>query len=110
MGPRYVVKHQNISRLITLVKDSAYNASVTNGIFKRNDKLAYARAADLMSTKSAADFEWCVKLMGTLDFNVGIATKQKKQPSNVFEYDQNAVFFTMYNNIPEIKIGSKTHI
>ena len=64
-----------------------------------------------MSTKSAADFEWCVKLMETLKFNVGIASKQDIKRDYIFEdifdYDENAILFTSHNGPPVIKIGSK---
>ena len=61
-----------------------------------------------MTTKSAADFEWCVKLMKTVKFNVGIASEHKQGDLNIVEYDKNAVFFTSYNGPPAIKIGSET--
>ena len=85
-----------------------YNASVTNGIFKRINTLAYAQAADLMSTKSAADFVWCVKLLGSADFNVGITSRYTGIPPNIFGYDENAVLFSYNNGMPKIIIGSDT--
>ena len=80
---------------------------MTNGVFQRINKFGFARAGDLMSTKSTADFEWCVKLMQTMHFNVGIASKHKRESSSICDYDQNAVLFSAHN-VSKVKIGSKT--
>ena len=47
---------------------------MTNGIFERSEYRAYARATTMMSTQSATDFEWSVKLIGDPFFGIGIAS------------------------------------
>ena len=79
---------------------------MTNGIFKRIDTLGCVRGADLMSTKSSADFEWCVKLMQSY-FNVGIASKYTISESKISDHDENAVFICSRDTL-KIKIGSET--
>jgi len=58
-----------------------------------------------MSTQSATDFEWSVKLIGDGFFNVGIASQLKPESKNVTDYDKNAI---LYSSEGGIKIGSKT--
>ena len=71
---------------------STHNAVVTNGIFQRVDIYAYARAADVMTTKSAIGFEWTVKLIGQSSFIVGI-TSQLKPNTNVLKTDPNSILY-----------------
>ena len=46
-----------------------------NGIFEPLGYHGYARAADVMSTKSGIGFEWSIKLIANGDFCVGIASQ-----------------------------------
>ena len=90
---------------------------MTNGIFKRLGKLAYARAADVMSTQSTTGFEWSVKLLGNSSFRVGIATQFKGDEMDLHLYDENAIFYCsssftisigknkIHSNLPEHKDG-----
>ena len=93
---------------------------MTNGLFKSNDKYcAYARAKEIMSTKSKTDFEWSVKLLGDRYFNVGIASQLKRENSQITNYDQNAILYfsdigssvifigsnVIHENLPEHKTG-----
>lgn len=92
---------------------------MTNGIFKRLGKLAYALAADVMSTQSATCFEWSVKLVG-VGFRVGIVSQLKTGESFDFHgNDKNAILYNLkfhassksitngskiiYSNLPEHK-------
>ena len=58
-----------------------------------------------MSTQSATCFEWAVKLIGTSDFYVGIATQFKTEESSIYSYDDNAI---LYHGSAIIKVGSNT--
>ena len=51
---------------------------------------AHARAADVMSTKSANGFEWSVKHIGHYSLMVGIAS-QVASGSFIFNSDQNSI-------------------
>ena len=94
-------------------KASAWHAYVKNGIFK-SDSFGYARATNIMSTKSETDFEWSVKLFGGPDFSVGIASKFRPFLSTVntlncnliYTYDQNAIMYSSYN--ADIRVGENS--
>ena len=79
---------------------------MTDGIFKRNDPHAHARATEIMSTKSETDFEWSVKLIGDEWFYVGIASQLLRNDSWIWTYDQNAIHYFSNCNSPVIRIGS----
>ena len=67
---------------------------MNNGIFERVNDYAYARAADVMSTKSAIGFEWSVKLIGRSHFVVGIASQPlPKSNSQLLKTYQNAILY-----------------
>ena len=85
---------------------SAYNASVTNGIFESNGAYAYARAAEVMSTQSETDFEWSVYLVGHYLFVVGIASQLKWGDSYIFTYDQDSILCRFLENDFIIGIGN----
>ena len=76
-----------------------------NGIFKCLDSFAaYARATNIMSTKSETDFEWSVKLFGGPGFSVGIASQFKRSADNlIYTYDQNAIMYSSY--YADIRVG-----
>ena len=76
---------------------------MTDGIFKENDCFAYARATEIMSTKSETDFEWSVKLIGH-SFFVGIASQLKREDSYVCNYDENAILYCSDNHSSVISI------
>ena len=78
---------------------------MTNGIFKRSSTLGYARAPTLLSTHSAADFEWSVKIINGPYFGIGIASKLKKS-SVIYSYDREAIILDAYNSYTNIKRGT----
>ena len=60
-----------------------------------------------MSTESATDFEWSVKLIGSVGINVGIASQLKPKQLDIMEYDENAILYgTPHNMTHSIKAGS----
>ena len=69
---------------------------MTNGIFKRLDYLAYARASTVMSTQSLTNFEWSVKLIGSPYFGIGIAS-ELDPGSFICDDDQKAIMVDAYN-------------
>ena len=80
-----------------------------NGIFQRVDDdliYVYARAADVMSTKSAIGFEWTVKLIGHSSFAVGI-TSQLKPNTYVLTSDPNSILYCSNNGLTVIYGSSK---
>ena len=92
------------------ILESAYNASVQNGIYKRMGNYGFARAAEVMSTESATSFEWSLKHIGTF-FRVGIASTLRREGTNIFNYDENAILYHCdysSHGRPEIKMGSNT--
>ena len=60
-----------------------------------------------MSTESATDFDWSVKIDGDTVFNVGIASQIKPERNDIYDYDQHAIICTNYPSL-SIKIGKKT--
>ena len=68
---------------------------MTNGIFKRLDPLAYARASTVMSTQSVTTFEWSVKLIGYPSFGIGIAS-ELDPGSYICDHDQEAIMVDAY--------------
>ena len=81
---------------------------MTNGVFKPSDFGAFTRAINVMSTKSATDFEWSLKLVGTANINVGIASQLIEKKKDIFDYDQNAILYTTpAASNSNIKSGSK---
>ena len=75
-----------------------------NGICKYLDSYAaYARATNIMSTKSETDFEWSVKLFGGRYFSVGIASKFEPVQNLIYWYDQNAIMSSSYH--ADIRVG-----
>ena len=77
---------------------------MTNGIFKRLDKGAHARAANVMSTESATGFEWSVKLIGGSAFSVGIASHLRADEVHISQVDKNSILYLSWLNC--IKQGS----
>ena len=81
---------------------------MTDGIFKANDRCAYAWAASIMSTESETDFEWSVKLIGDnlalKRFEVGIASRLKRG-EYIHNYDQDAILYYYDNDETGIAIG-----
>ena len=69
---------------------------MTNGIFKRLDPLAYARASTVMSTQSVTTFEWSVKLIGYPSFGIGIASELDPE-FFICVNDQEAIMVDAYN-------------
>ena len=60
-----------------------------------------------MSTESATDFDWSVKIDGDTVFNIGIASQFKPESSDIYDYDQNAIMITNDPSL-SIKFGKKT--
>ena len=108
------MKIPRLSRSIvlrTICSASAFNASVTDSIFKSLSQYACARAGEVMSTESEADFQWSIKLCGGREFDVGIASQFKQENSFISNYDQNAILYRSYDSqfspvSPVISIGS----
>ena len=83
---------------------------MTNGIFKRLGRLAYALAADVMSTQSATGFEWSVKLVGA-GFRVGIVSQLKTGESfNFHRKDKNAILYNLTYNSSSKTITNGSNI
>ena len=78
-----------------------------NGVFKPSKDFAFARAGNVMSTESATDFEWSVKINGQANFHVGIASKFKPEMIDINNYDENAIVYTGSLTNSSIRIGSK---
>ena len=77
-----------------------------NGIFRPSDFCGYTRAANVMSTESATEFEWSVKLLGTANIDVGIASQLEPKKTDIRKFDQNAIFYSSYAS--EIRNGLNT--
>ena len=85
---------------------SAFNASVTDGIFKEEGSYCYARATEIMSTQSSTGFEWTIKVMGD-DIVAGIASQFKPEESNICNYDPTAITYYAWPNGGIIRLGSR---
>ena len=79
---------------------------MNEGIFKGSRQFAYARATDVMSTRSTTAFEWNVTLSSYYQI-VGIASQLKPEDESIRKYDQNAIMYFHSNlpNEPSISIG-----
>ena len=75
-------------------------------MFKAIGHFSYARAPEVMYTRSAIDFEWSVKLIGYGSFYVGIASQLKLENSCIYSYDQNSILYS--TNYMDIRVGSNT--
>ena len=60
-----------------------------------------------MSTQSATEIEWSVKLMGHSYFFVGIASDSKPECSNIPDMDSNAIVYYSNNGSPQIQVGNE---
>ena len=79
--------------------------TVTDDVFKRTQAFAFARATQIMNTKSPKDFEWSVKLIGDQHFHVGIATQFQNKGGHITGYDSEAILYSSDGNI---RVGNKT--
>ena len=71
------------------------------------DHLSFARAPDVMCTRSAIDFEWSVKLIGAGSFYVGIASRFKQEEHTwIYSYDKNSILYGTH--YMDIRVGSNT--
>ena len=59
-----------------------------------------------MNTKSEFIFEWSVKCFGVRNFYVGIASLLQLPGKNIYDHDENAIFFNASDLT--IKIGTRT--
>ena len=60
-----------------------------------------------MSTKSATGFEWCIKLIGSKDFYVGIASRElDRDQSLICDKDVKAILYNSNDNSPVIQTGT----
>ena len=78
---------------------------MTNYIFKRLQGCAFARAKNLMSTKSETEFAWSVKLLGVSNFYVGIASHLEPECSSISSMDINAILYFSNGGTPNIRVG-----
>ena len=76
-------------------------------MFKSSDFFGFARAANVMSTKSQTDFEWSVEIITCGYFCVGIASELQREECHLDEYDKNAILYAGHSP-PEINIGMST--
>ena len=74
-------------------------------MFKSSDDYGFARAKNVMSTRSPTDFEWSVKLIGGSSFCVGIASELKREDSFIDEYDSNAILYYCWGSDWESEIA-----
>ena len=86
---------------------------MTNGIFKSQGLLSYARAQDVMSTKSAVGFEWSVKLFGNgHSFYIGIASRLQLKNDLIPYFDRNAILYCTSDGSIQVrnirKLSTKT--
>ena len=80
---------------------------MTNGVFKPLENAAFARAGNTMSTESATDFEWSVKINGPATFHVGIASKFRPENRDIYVHDENSIVYTSSSTGSSIKNGSR---
>ena len=53
---------------------TTYKARTEGGSFYATGKYGYARAAEIMNSKSSNDFRWCLKITSKRWISVGIAS------------------------------------
>ena len=87
---------------------TTYKDRTEGGSLKATDYYGYARAAEIMNSKSPNDFRWCLKITGQW-ISVGIASTLQRTDKYIEDQDENSFIFTVYNTKGKIYKG-KTKI
>ena len=71
-----------------------HNATIDGGTFKSSNGASYARASEVMNSKSPNDFRWSVRITGhVFDFYIGIASKLERKTNFIGSYDEYAIIY-----------------
>ena len=103
------------SRLILICfLATTYKALTEGGSFKATERRGYARAAEIMNSKSLNDFRWCLKITGWI--YVGIASTLQRTDGFIGDQDENSFTFvvvtmgTILKGKTAIQVGIDTRI
>ena len=72
---------------------TTYKALTEGGSFKATERRGYARAAEIMNSKSPNDFRWCLKITGLGWISVGIASTLQQTDKFIGDQDENSFIF-----------------
>ena len=81
------------------------------GSFEATDYYGYARAAEIMNSKSSNDFRWCLRITGRTWICVGIASTLQRTDIDIYDQDENSIIFflgatgTIYKGKTKIQEG-----
>ena len=115
--------HATHQSILIFFKATAYYAIVAGDFFHTsgNNSVTYARATEVMNTKSPFDFRWSIRVSGGTWISIGIASKLKKKDTFIGDYDKNAILFsprgwtvskgdqTIQTEIAKDKYGGEIH-
>ena len=76
----------------------AHNAIIDGGTFKSSNEASYARAREVMNSKSPNEFRWSVRITGhVFDFYIGIASKLDPKSYFIGNYDEHAIIYAPHD-------------
>ena len=68
-------------------------ATVEGGDFKATEDQGYARATEIMNSKSTHDYRWSIRIIGDESIYIGIASKLKRTHDWILYYDENSLTY-----------------
>ena len=72
---------------------TAFFATVEGGVFKATEARGYARATEIMNSKSTHDYRWSIRIIGQESIYIGIASKLKRTQDWILYYDENSLTY-----------------
>ena len=90
------MNHATHQWLLIYFKATAYYAIVAGEYFHTSgaNTVTYARATEVMNTKSPFDFRWSIRVTGGRWIYIGIASKLQRKNTSIGDYDKNAILFS----------------
>jgi len=90
---------------------TTYKARTQGGSFEATGSWGYARAAEIMNSKSSNDFRWCLKITGRWFVSVGIASTLQLIDEYIHHQDENSlIFWCSWSNLKGKIFKGKTVI
>ena len=65
----------------------------------KTSRYGFARATEIMNTKSMHDYQWSIKLGNSHWFYIGVASRLQKAMVCIEDYDKNAILFNTTDGI-----------
>ena len=92
------VLNLNSHRIFKCFQATTYNGTVDGQTFKKGDKnfCSFARAKEVMNSKSPNDFRWSIRLNDDLRIYIGIASQLQLETTCIGNYDEYAILYCCY--------------